>query len=169
MRANDAIAGGVIIAFAAAMIAITFTFPPFPGQRYGPSLFPQILGIGLIVCGLILVRRGIAARRAGGAWVELAPWARHGRPISNVLVVLGAILAYILLADRIGFVLTAAAILLILFLWFRVRPLAAVLGAIIAVLFVDWFFGWMFRVPLPLGVLPNSPSAALSNLLRTMF
>lgn len=169
MRANDAIAGGVIIVFATAMIAMTFTFPPFPGQRYGPSLFPQLLGIGLIVCGLMLIRRGIVARRAGGAWVELAPWALQRRQVSNILVVLGAILTYILLADRLGFILTASATLLFLFLWFRVRPVFAVLGAIIAVLFVDWFFGWMFRVPLPLGVLPNSPSAALANLLRTMF
>jgi hypothetical protein len=28
------------------------------------------------------------------------------------------------------------------------------------------FFGWMFRVPLPLGVLPNGPANMLMNLIR---
>jgi hypothetical protein len=53
-----------------------------------------------------------------------------------------------------------------LLLWFNGKPLNAVIIAIVAVLAVDLFFGWMFRVPLPLGVLPNGPANMLMNLIR---
>lgn len=165
MRVNDAISGGVLIAVATILVVLSQALPPFPGQRYGPSLFPTILGVALAVCGVSLVLRGLKARGAGAPWVE-AGFLKVPRERGNVLVVLGAILAYILLADRLGFVPTAFAILLGLLLWLRVKPPAALLLAVIAVLAVDAFFGWLFRVPLPLGILPNSPSSAFSNWLR---
>jgi putative tricarboxylic transport membrane protein len=168
MRANDAVTGAILVVVALAMIAATLTFPPFPGQRYGPALFPQALGAGLILCGLLLVRRGLAARRAGAAWAEF-PLGRDGRALGNSLAIPLAILVYVLLSDRVGFVPVAAALLFALFLWFRVRPATALATAVVATLAVDWFFGWMFRVPLPLGFMPNSPSAAASNLLRSLF
>ena len=40
MRANDAICGLVLIFLAAVMIALAATLPEFPGQKYGPALFP---------------------------------------------------------------------------------------------------------------------------------
>lgn len=165
MRVNDAISGGVLVAFATGIIVLSQRLPPFPGQAYGPSLFPTILGIGLAVCGAMLILRGLKARGAGAPWGESA-WLANGRARGNVLVVLGVIATYILLSDRVGFVLTATPLLLFLLLWLRVKPVTAILTAIIAVLVVDWFFGWMFRVPLPIGLLPNSPSSALSNLIR---
>lgn len=166
MRVNDAISGLVLIALAATMAYLSLSLPAFPGQRFGPALFPQILAAGLTLCGALLVVRGLAARRAGASWTMPQPWMRDGRPVANVLIVVGAILAYILLSDRLGFVITAFGLLLILFLWFRVRPVTAFVTAVVATLAVDWFFGWLFRVPLPLGVLPNGPSYMLMNALR---
>ena len=65
MRANDALSGLVLILLSLAMIALTLSFPAFPGQKYGPALFPRILGTGLIVCGAILIWNGINSRKAG--------------------------------------------------------------------------------------------------------
>ena len=78
MRFNDAIVGAVFMLLAGVMIAITFTFPPFPGQKYGPSLFPRILGGGIILCSALLILRGWKARRdSGEPWLELADWIRR--------------------------------------------------------------------------------------------
>ena len=73
MRANDAVNGAILIIFAAIMIALTASFPAFPGQKYGPSLFPRLLGAGLIICGALLVWRGLQARRAGERWLTPDP------------------------------------------------------------------------------------------------
>jgi putative tricarboxylic transport membrane protein len=155
MRANDALVGFVLIAAAAAMVAYTATFPAFPGQRYGPSLFPRLLGAGMILCGAALVVRGLAARRMGEAWVSAAPWVREpGKPTTFALV-LGCLLAYILVSERLGFIPTAAAILGLLFWRFRVRPLLVLPLAIVASLVVHWFFGSLMRVPLPRGILDS--------------
>ena len=44
MRANDAISGLVLIVLALAMMALTMQFSGIPRQKYGPALFPRILG-----------------------------------------------------------------------------------------------------------------------------
>ena len=153
MRANDALIGFLLIAAAAAMVAYTATFPAFPGQRYGPALFPRLLGGGLILCGAALVVRGLAARRMGEAWASAAPWTREpGKPLTFALV-LGCLVAYILVSERLGFIPTAAFILALLFWRFRVRLLLVPPLAVGASLVVHWFFGSLMRVPLPRGIL----------------
>ncbi|HVL74324.1 MAG TPA: tripartite tricarboxylate transporter TctB family protein [Beijerinckiaceae bacterium] len=153
MRANDAIAGLILILFAGAMIAITFTFPAFPGQRYGPNLFPRVVGAGIIICGLILVWRGLQMRSAGEPWGALAPWTREPRRAVSFGLILGSILLYIFASDAVGFIPLVAGTLIVLFLWFRVRPLVAVPVALAATLIVHWFFASAMRVPLPRGLL----------------
>ena len=59
MRVNDAITGGVLVVFAVAEIAYTRTFPSLHGQKYGPDLFPMLIGVGLFICGVALIFRGI--------------------------------------------------------------------------------------------------------------
>ena len=65
MRSNDAICGLVLILLAAAMIALTATFPDFQGQNYRRGAVSRACcGIGLILCGALLVRSGCRARVA---------------------------------------------------------------------------------------------------------
>lgn len=155
MRANDAINGLILILLAAAMIAMTSTFPAFPGQPYGPSLFPRVLGTLLIVCGALLVRRGLAARRAGEGWVEMAPWTRQPWRVVSFFLMLLSLLGYILFGETVGFIPIAVVILLALFLWFGVRPLSAVITAVVATFAIHWFFATLLRVPLPRGLLDS--------------
>jgi len=155
MRANDAINGLILILLASAMIAMTSTFPAFPGQAYGPSLFPRVLGTLLIVCGGFLVWRGLAERRAGGGWVEMAAWTRQPWRVVSFFLMLGSLLLYILAGETIGFMPIALVILLSLFLWFGVRPLNAVIIAIAGTLTIHWFFSTLLRVPLPRGILDS--------------
>ena len=57
--------------------------------------------------------------------VTLADWARDRRLVGNMLLVLALIVVYVMLSQRIGFVLLSLAILMILF-W-RLRRAAAAL------------------------------------------
>lgn len=155
MRANDALCGLLIIVLSVAMIAITTTFPAFPGQKYGPALFPRILGAGLIVCGALLVRRGLAARRAGAPWISVAPWVREPWRLASFLLAIALLVLYILVSERVGFIPMALVFLLALFLWLGVRPLAASATAVVVTFAMHWFFGTMLRVPLPRGWLTN--------------
>jgi putative tricarboxylic transport membrane protein len=158
MRTNDAISGAILIALALFMMALTISFPPFPGQKYGPSLFPRLLGVGLIVCGGLLVRRGLAQRQAGAPLFSKPEWiSEPWRVVSFLLVPLVALLS-ILGWDTIGFVPITLVSLAAMFLWFRVRPVTAILAAIVATALLQFFFAKLMRVPLPLGWLLNLPS-----------
>jgi putative tricarboxylic transport membrane protein len=155
MRTNDTISGIVLIALGALMIYLTLGFPDFPGQKYGPSLFPRILASGLILCGVILAIRGLSAHSAGAPWVTFADWTREPRRLASFLMLPALVILYILVSEPIGFLPVAFAMLLFLFLWFRTRPLVAVVVAAAATWIVHWFFASMMRVPLPRGLLTN--------------
>ncbi len=151
MRANDILSGLALIVFSLAMITLTLTFPEFPGQKFGPSLFPCILGVGLTLCGAALVRNGLAARRAGAPLLELAPWTRDPWRVTSFLVTLALLLLYILASESVGFVPIALVFLLALFVWLGVRLVPAVLTAVVTTITIHWFFSTMLRVPLPRG------------------
>jgi putative tricarboxylic transport membrane protein len=155
MRVNDAISGAVLIIFAVAMGYLTLFFPPFPGQKYGPSLFPRLMALGLVICGALLIVRGLKARAAGDVWAVRPDWMRDGRSVISFLLMLGAILFYIFAAEPLGFLITAAIILVTLFLWLQVKPLLALPLALAATWIVHWFFTSLMRVPLPRGILTN--------------
>jgi putative tricarboxylic transport membrane protein len=149
MRLNDALLGAILIGFAGWVWWMTGFFPAFPGQDYGPNLFPRILAAGIGACGLLLVIRGL---RSGGRLVTLAAWTRDPARLLSVLMLPAAVIAYMLLADRLGFMLTAFLLLTPLFLWFRARPVVALPVAAGVSFVVHWFFAGMMRVPLPRGV-----------------
>ena len=155
MRVDDAIVGLVLVAFAVAVVAYARTFPALGGMDVGPALFPTVIGVGLALCGvLMIVQSALRSRRgAGGPWLELDDWARRWRPWSNALAVLAVVLAFALLLDKLGYHLTALGALLVLLFWLRVRPTTAVVVAVVTTAIThELFYGWL-RVPLPWGLL----------------
>jgi putative tricarboxylic transport membrane protein len=151
LRANDILSGLALIVFSLAMIALTLTFPDFPGQKFGPALFPRILGVGLTLCGAVLIRNGLAARRAGAPWLEHAPWTRDPWRVTSFLATLALLVVYILASESVGFIPIALVFLLVLFVWLGVRFVPAVLTAVVTTIAIYWFFSTMLRVPLPRG------------------
>jgi putative tricarboxylic transport membrane protein len=166
MRVNDLVSGALIILLAVAMIAYTTTFPPFPGQKFGPSLFPRIIGAGMILCGALLLLRGARALSTGQRMGEIGAEYRTRQGWTGVAMIVGGIGFYIALSGVLGFVITAFIVTATLLWHFETPPLKAVVIALVAVLAFDWFFGWMFRVPLPLGILPNGPANLFMNFIR---
>ncbi|WBV44769.1 tripartite tricarboxylate transporter TctB family protein [Pseudoroseomonas cervicalis] len=155
MRVNDTLLGVVLLLLGGAVLGATFSFPSFPGQDYGPALFPRLLAGGMALCGLMLLPRGLAARRRGEAWLQPADWARRPVTLISFLLIPLAALAYLLLAEPLGFLPVAFLLLLGLFLWFGERWWRALPVALLATWLVHWFFAGLMRVPLPRGPLPD--------------
>jgi putative tricarboxylic transport membrane protein len=155
VRVNDAIAGLALIILALAMIALTASFPAFPGQKYGPALFPRILGAGVIICGVLIIANGLRARRAGAPWVEIAPWVREPWRLGSFLLTIAMLVLYILVSETVGFILIGLVFLGAMLLWLGVRPIPALTVAVVGTLSIQYFFGTLLRVPLPRGWLTN--------------
>jgi putative tricarboxylic transport membrane protein len=154
MKFSDLLIGTVLIIVGAGVLAYGLTLPPMPGQRYGAGLFPMLLGGCFAGFGTRFALIGWRERRARGtAMVSLADWARDTRLVNNILLVLALIVAYVLLSERIGFVLLSLAILMMLFWRLGVAPLRAALIAVLATAFIQISFASGLRVPLPRGLL----------------
>jgi putative tricarboxylic transport membrane protein len=122
-----------------------------PGQPVGPSLFPTVVGVGLIVLGAALTLGG--ARRTDGPWIAFDEWTGRPRMILNVTLVTGAVLFYAITVDWLGFLIAALLFLIALFLAFGVRRTHVVPLALAVTLFVHYGFYTLLRVPLPWGLL----------------
>jgi putative tricarboxylic transport membrane protein len=156
VKLNDAVWGALLIFFSAAVLTHVQSFPSIPGQKVGPALFPGLLAVGLAVCAVVLIVKGLAARAQGGdraRWAELDGWTRSRRHVLAFFAVIGVNLFYILLVDRIGFILTGVVYLGALFAIFGVRLKWIVPIALVAVLVIHYAFYKLLRVPLPWGVL----------------
>ncbi len=86
-------------------------------------------------------------------WRPMRATARPREHFGSAVVIVGAMLAYIFLAERIGFLLIAPLCLLATFLALRVRLRLAVIWAIGGTLLVHLAFYKLLRVPLPWGPL----------------
>jgi len=71
----------------------------------------------------------------------------------SFVAVVGATIAYILLADRLGFLIVAPLAVLAMFVAFGVRPTVAVVVAVAGTLLIWYAFYKLLRVPLAWGVL----------------
>jgi putative tricarboxylic transport membrane protein len=152
MKLNDAIFGLVLLALGAMVLFAIQSFPKIPGQPVGPALFPGMIAAGLCVAGALLVLRGVRDR-ARQPWLAWDEWVRSPRHIVALVVLLGCVVFYILASNRLGFLPTAALILLALFSVLHVPPGRAVLLAVVATLVIHFAFYKLLRVPLPWGML----------------
>jgi putative tricarboxylic transport membrane protein len=150
MRLNDAVVGGLLLAFAIAIAVWSQSFPPIPGQEYGAAVFPTLVAIGLAGCGALLVGSGI---RRGGPVLAWTDWVREQHGARNVAVTVAAVLFYIFAAKPLGFIVTMAPILLVLLRMLRVGWLASFALAILVTLAIQYLFGSLLYVPLPWGLL----------------
>lgn len=160
MRFNDAVIGACLVIFAIAEITYTRTFPSLMGQAYGPDLFPRIIGMALIACGLVLIFRGITHRARcadersdGYAWFTPGDWANERSTRLNVALIPICVLAYILFADWLGFILLSLGILFVLMIRLGTSIPVALACAVLCTVVIHLVFASLLLVPLPAGLL----------------
>ena len=160
MQLSDRISGSVIAALGATAFIYGSKLPPVPGQQVGPSAFPMVIGAGLVICGAAIIfgigrhfeevaEADVVTHSAPETLEPVVPW-------RNWLALLPpALLAfYALVSETLGFLPTAAIMVLICSLAFGFRPKLAVPLAIIAPFAINLIFLKLLRVPLPGGMLP---------------
>ena len=150
MKISDSVIGVFLVALAIAILIHIQSYPLIPGQNYGPALFPGVIAVGLLGCGVLLFIRGLRARLP---LVELSAWMRNPVTLTNFLAVCAVLVFYVVAADPLGFLPTAALCLLGLFLKLKVRVVPAIVVAVSAALMIHFLFYKLLRVPLPWGVL----------------
>lgn len=150
MRFNDALIGGALLFGALAIALYARTLPATPGQDYGAAVFPMLVAAGLAGCGLAMTFGGL---RHWSGPVIAEPWTREPAAWARLLGCLGLIIGYILLADTLGFLLTASFILFVLFLMLGARWWIAAPIAVLVTVIIDKSFSGLLLVPLPRGML----------------
>ena len=156
MQLSDRVSGGVLVLLGGASAYGGSRLPAVPGQDIGPAAFPMLIGGGLVLCGL-LIAFGI------GHTFEAPEEDADGAPRFaglRALLAPALLLFYVFAADRLGFLPTAAAIVLAASLAFGARWRLAVPLALVAPLLVHLIFYKLLRVPLPAGLLPAPWAAA---------
>lgn len=159
MRLPDSVTGSFLVALGGAAAYGGWLLPPVPGQPVGPNVFPLVIGTGLALCGLAIV---FGIGHSFEEEEELIPveGGEAKAPPSGRVYGLRALLPpalllfYVVAADRLGFIITAALIVLATSTalgakWKLALPLAA-----LAPIGIHLIFGKLLRVPLPPGLLP---------------
>ena len=160
MRLPDRVTGLFLVGLGAAAAYGGWLLPPVPGQPVGPNVFPLVIGIGLALCGL-MIAFGIGhtfeeeeelVPFEGGQQAAAQPRSRlYGL---RVLLPPALLIFYVVAVDRIGFIPTAALIVLATSTALGARLKLSIPLAILAPIGIHLIFAKLLRVPLPAGLLP---------------
>ena len=154
MRSSDRWTGTALALLGLAVLWSARAFPSVPGQKFGAGFLPMLVGAGLVVCALaLIVRSWRGAAYPGGAAGDATDGEPRREHFGSSLVIVAAVIGYIVLADRLGFLIVAPLCLVASFLALRVRLKSALFWAVAGTIFVHVAFYKLLRVPLPWGVL----------------
>ncbi len=119
----------------------------------GPGLFPRIIGLVIIFTNLFLLFLSLR-RRAGGTKSKLLPPELKGSRLFSAGMIVGAVILYLLVLDKVGFLLASP--LLVFFLAWVMGGNNWIANLILGVVssgFIYWLFWIIMRVPIPTGSL----------------
>jgi putative tricarboxylic transport membrane protein len=163
MHLPDRLAGIGVAALGALAVYGGSRLPPMPGQEVGPSAFPILIGVALVISGT-LIAAGVGRRFEDEAGAALAaedaavpppPARTAGLPSRLRLAVPPALLLfYVAAADTLGFVPTAGLVVAAASLVMGAPLRLALPLAVLAPLAVHLVFSKLLRVALPPGLLP---------------
>jgi len=154
MHLSDRVTGLFLVVLGALAFWGGSRLPAVPGQDVGPAAFPMVIGGGLVLCGLMIaagIGRSFEAPETSDAEPPPGLAARIGGGAAFLPPAL--LIFYVLVAERLGFLITAAIILAVtaraLGGSWRIAAGLAVLGPPA----VHLVFAKFLRVPLPDGLM----------------
>ena len=158
MRLPDRVTGLFLVGLGAAAAYGGWLLPPVPGQPVGPNVFPLVIGSGLALCGLAIA---FGVGHSFEEEEELIPVEGGETPPPQsklyglrALLPPALLLFYVAVADRVGFIVTAAIIVFVTATALGARWRIALPLAALAPIGIHLIFSKLLRVPLPIGLLP---------------
>jgi putative tricarboxylic transport membrane protein len=159
MRLPDRVTGLFLVGLGAAAAYGGWKLPPVPGQPVGPNVFPLVIGIGLLLCGLAIA---FGIGHTFEEEEEIIPFEGGEAPAPRgklyglrALLPPALLLFYVAVADRVGFILTAAIIVYVTATALGARWKLALPLTVGAPIVIHLIFSKLLRVPLPIGLLPT--------------
>ncbi len=152
MKFNDMLSGAALLALALAILFTIQSYPTIPGQNIGPGAFPGLLASLLAVCSVLLIIKGLRNKEQQ-AWIELGDWMQSRFHARNFVITIACLVYYIVLSDKLGFLICASTILIAMFWALEVKKTWIVPIAVLVTLVIHTVFYKGLRVPLPWGVL----------------
>jgi putative tricarboxylic transport membrane protein len=157
MHLSDRVTGLFLAILGALAFWSGSRLPAVPGQDVGPAAFPMVIGAGLVLCGVLIaggIGHSFEAEDTGED--KRAPGlARHLGRLEWIAAFLPPVLLilYVVVADTLGFLLTAALLLMVTALALGATWRMTIGLVLLAPPFVQLVFGKLLRVPLPDGLL----------------
>jgi len=163
MQQSHRIVGLITAAIGAAAFYGGTQLPPSPGQNIGPSLFPMVIGTGLMFCG-VLIALGVGRSYEAEVKAEMAALEEtfaeqeagtQGRFHGYRAFIPPALMIFFAAAlEPLGFVATAALVALALSRLLGATWWVAAATALISAPLIHLAFFKLLRVPLPAGLVP---------------
>ena len=150
MKINDKIFGILLICFAVFVWMYSMTLPSLPGQKYGAGFFPAFTSIFIFGCGVLLFIRGLKQEK--GWLVVLGEWTTSPKLVSNICLIPGSLVFYMLVSNLLGFIVTVIVMLTFTIWWLRGHLLSAFVVSVASAVSVYAFFSKLMLVPLPAGI-----------------
>ena len=159
MHLPDRVTGLFLVGLGAAAAYGGWQLPPVPGQPVGPNVFPLVIGTGLALCGLAIA---FGIGHSFEEEEELIP-VEGGQPTPpptgklyglRALLPPALLLFYVVAADRLGFIITAALIVFATSTALGAKWKLSLPLAVLAPIGIHLIFSKLLRVPLPAGLLP---------------
>ena len=149
MRSADRVTAALLLAFAVAFSVGALKYYQWWGAGGpGPAFAPFWLGLVMALLALGLLIRSIKQADPGAAWFP------RGEGLRDMLVVLGATIAFVTLLNVLGMVIGTALYLAVLIWYLGKHRWWVIVAVALAAAFFNWlvFVHWL-HVPFPEGKL----------------
>ncbi|MGL4497215.1 MAG: tripartite tricarboxylate transporter TctB family protein [Beijerinckiaceae bacterium] len=161
MKLSDRFTGIFLVLLGIAAFYGGSRLPPVPGQQVGPSVFPMVVGAGLVLMGA-LIAFGIGHRFEEEAEAELARFSTEDGPVAEpepapawlAWLPPALLVFYFFVSEKLGFTLTAAIMIAVTAFAFNAPRRWILPVAIGGALAIHVVFLKGLRVPLAPGLLP---------------
>ncbi|MFB0520106.1 MAG: tripartite tricarboxylate transporter TctB family protein [Desulfatiglandales bacterium] len=151
MRVNDNVIGLASVLLGVSIFCLTLNFPSLEGGHPGPALLPRILAFLFVAFGIPLIIKGINARRLRIDTQKSLP----GSGLAlNAICVIASVILYIVLVEKLGYIITNFFLLTILTKILGVRILTSLAFSFALTMGVYILFHRVLLVPLPWGLIP---------------
>jgi putative tricarboxylic transport membrane protein len=151
MKFSDVINGTLVMIAGIAIFLEARTFPAVPGQRFGASFFPSVVGGVLAFAGLALALSAVL-RGEYKPYATAPEWIQSRKKLFSFILIILSVLFYIFAVEYIGFIVTIILIVFGLQVWLGAGKVRSMLVAIGSSLVFYMIFSVLLRVPLQSGI-----------------